>query len=377
MKSDGDKTSKTVAIALTPLDVAAFRDGRPFNAGQMAKSRLPSAQSLAGALRTALMERFGCDFSRFGELMQPGTPYEQALEGAGAPGWIARVAFKGPWLARRNAQGLDVYLPVPANLYREKSTPSKIHCLVPLSEQNKVPGWKPFDDEPRMRPLWPRTKARLERCKGWIGLDGLRRFLAGQSMLSETLVSETEGESLFSFDRRTGIGIDPDALSTQTGLIYAIGFLALAPDVCFYGEMVLPEDAPSDPIGKIEVLAFGGEARRSRIESVERVLWPEAPALKTSQKPFLLLTAPGFWKGGWKPEPLSGRLAGAAVPGHVVISGWDLAKGGPKPSRFGAPAGSVYFSCDELADFPDRLAEENEDRLLGYGTYLKGVWNNG
>lgn len=377
MKNDGKKSSKNVAIALTPLDVAAFRDGRPFNAGQMAKSGLPSAQSLAGAMRTALMERFGCDFSRFGELMQAGTPYEQSLEGAGAPGWIARVTFKGPWLARRNSQGLDVYLPVPANLYREKENHLKIHCLAPIGGAVRAPGWKPLDDEQRMRPLWPRTKARLERCKGWIGLDGLRRFLAGQSMLSETLVSETEGGSLFSFDRRTGIGIDPDALSTQTGLIYAIGFLALAPDVCFYGEMVFPEDAPPDALCGIEVLAFGGEGRRSRIEFVAPVSWPEAPAMKPGQRPFLMLTASGFWKGGWKPESLSGRLAGAAVPGHVVISGWDLAKGGPKPSRFGAPAGSVYFIYDDPADLPDRLAEENEDRLLGYGTYLKGVWNNG
>jgi CRISPR-associated protein Cmr3 len=378
MKSDVGKRSKSVGIALTPLDVTAFRDGRPFNAGQMAQSGLPLPQSLAGAMRTALMEKYNCNFSLFAKTIQAGASYEKALEDAGAPGWISCVAFRGPWLTRRTSQGLlDIHLPAPANLYCEKADDSKLHVLIPLKETEKVPGWKPLADEPRMQPLWPKTGARLERCKGWISLDGLRQFLSGEPVSRRFLVGEAETNSLFAFDRRTGIGIDPDALSTETGLIYAIGFLSLAPDVFFYGEVHLPDEAPSDSFESIETVAFGGEGRRSRLEILSPVSWPESKKSRPGQGSFLLLNSPGFWTSGWKPGSLSGCLAGAAVPGHIAISGWDLARGGPKPTRFGVPVGSIYFICDDKPDLPTELAEDNEDRLLGYGTYLKGVWNNG
>ena len=164
MKSDVGKNSKTVGIALTPLDVTAFRDGRPFNAGQVAQSGLPLPQSLAGAMRTALMEKYNCNFGLFAKTIQAGASYEKALEDAGAPGWISRVAFCGPWLTRRTSQGLDIHLPAPANLYCEKADDSKLHVLVPLKETEKVPGWKPLADEPRMQPLWPRAGYHLMGC---------------------------------------------------------------------------------------------------------------------------------------------------------------------------------------------------------------------
>ncbi len=68
----------------------------------------------------------------------------------------------------------------------------------------------------------------------------------------------------------------------------------------------------------------------------------------------------------------------AAVPGHIAVSGWDLARGGPKPNRFAVPAGSVYFF-----DQPEPFAECNgslcgdDDAMLGWGAFIEGGWSNG
>jgi SOS regulatory protein LexA len=50
-------SSTTVGIALDPLDVLFFRDGRPFTASERLLSGLPLPQTLAGAIRTALLQR--------------------------------------------------------------------------------------------------------------------------------------------------------------------------------------------------------------------------------------------------------------------------------------------------------------------------------
>jgi CRISPR-associated protein Cmr3 len=85
----------------------------------------------------------------------------------------------------------------------------------------------------------------------------------------------------------------------------------------------------------------------------------------------LFLTAPGFFGG---PLPPGIFPIAAAVPGYTAVSGWDLAKGGPKPTRFAAPAGSVYFLEKPLDSFPHALGSQ-EDTALGWGACLTGVWD--
>jgi CRISPR-associated protein Cmr3 len=151
-------------------------------------------------------------------------------------------------------------------------------------------------------------------------------------------------EELFDFDRRTGIGINPDRLSAEEGLIYGATFLALKPEVAFYAEVVIPDDGDWTMLQRIKSVPFGGEGRRVRLEIRDEVYsWPEPVSAHGNQKPLLLLTTPGLFAAGWRPAAIEGRLLAAAVPGSAAVSGWDLARGGPKPNRFAAQAGSTYF----------------------------------
>ena len=50
-----------LGLRLDPLDVLFFRDGRPFGESTRAEGSLPVPQTLAGALRTALLTRAGFD----------------------------------------------------------------------------------------------------------------------------------------------------------------------------------------------------------------------------------------------------------------------------------------------------------------------------
>ena len=87
----------------------------------------------------------------------------------------------------------------------------------------------------------------------------------------------------------------------------------------------------------------------------------------------IMLTSPGIFGDGWKLagtdangrwhfQGASARLACAAVPRLETLSGWDVARGMPKPALRAAPAGSVYWLDDFQGD-PRALAVLQRDGL--------------
>jgi len=113
---------------------------------------------------------------------------------------------------------------------------------------------------------------------------------------------------------------------------------------------------------------------------VDPLDWP-APQLGIPRARVVLLTAAWFADGA-APEALAGaRVAAAAVGRPVVVSGWDLAAGGPKVARRLAPAGSVYWV--ETPGDPDEWARRvhltevsdgEQNRRDGFGLAAVGVW---
>jgi CRISPR-associated protein Cmr3 len=392
--------STRVGLCLEPLDVLFFRDGRPFAAASKVVSGLPTPQVLAGAVRTALLEKYGCDFARLKPAMKDLGAFAPAVAAAFPDcAWIGGVRFRGPWLCRLPDPGrkidLDVFLPVPATLQTPKKGENKpgvpdVLRLKPLKEGG-LPGWAGPG-----RPLWlertagTREYVATEPASGFLdSLDraeevaggrpgettvrasGLKTFLAGG--VPEEKRIHKAGE-FYDFDTRTGIGINPDALTAGDGEIYGIQFLAMK-RACgrqedsfgFYAEVDLPDAAPTDALTGVGFLAFGGEGKRVAVREVEPFEFP-AYAPQAGKKSFLLLTTPSVTTAGGQPYVPEGCVA-AAVNSPVAISGWDLAKGGPKPTRFASPAGSVYF-----LDTPDPVPEQPDE--FGYGCHLQGVWTD-
>jgi len=353
-----------VALALEPLDLLFFRDGRPFEAGIRVGATTIFPQTLAGALRTALLERAGCDFDALARAARKGKSFAQALaEQSTDLAVIATISVGGPWFLR-NGQPL---VPAPASLLHTDE--NKIVRLAPLREpqpgREPLPGWSP--EAPGMLPLWTCSRGKTERLSGYLTLDGVARFLGGGEPTTEQILQPT---ALFETDTRTGIVVGAETLTVETGMIYSAEYLALKPGVSLYAELFGPEPALAEAFANETAIPLGGQNRYVRVRRLSApVEWPRQEGGGAGL--LLLLTTPAPFAARWRPPDVN--LVTAAVPGHVAVSGWDLARAGPKPTRFAVQAGSVYFCRDPTPD-PESLCD-GEDALLGWGRFLRGIWN--
>ncbi|MBI2190385.1 MAG: type III-B CRISPR module-associated protein Cmr3 [Planctomycetes bacterium] len=359
----------TIGLNLQPLDTLFFRDGRPFEAATQAASGLPLPQTLAGALRTWLLRRAGCDFEKLAQAMEQAKKNDKGFAEAVANGQNSEVAaigklrFRGPWFAL-NGQPL---VPAPAILHQIKDS-EEIVRLAPL--KTRLPGWNP--PSPGMLPLWWKGNKPTERLDGYLTRSGLQKFLDGNTPEKDKK-DILEASDLFDFDRRVGIGVEPENLTAEEGQIYAVSLLALKKEVTLYAEIDAPEEALKlFPHQEAAVpIPLGGEGRRVALERIEPVCWPIASP--SEGRALLLLTTPAFFdvrRAGLRQY----QAIAAAVPGYEAVSGWDLAKRGPKPTRFAVKAGSVYFLEKPLNPAPPSLCE-GEDAALGWGGFVTGGWN--
>lgn len=411
-----DSATRRLGLVLQPLDVLFVGDGRPVGGALRGHSRsTPLPQTVAGAVWTALLDLHGCDFARLSQQVQRhGLSFEQALDEQGLPTWIARVAVRGPWLARRHvgsaggsrpaasessdvaaaggtpnepAESLEVFVPAPAVLHRRKKSKGlngqgrsdePLLCLRPLKEGLSLPGWgrTPSAGRLGLRPLWLAGGDQTERAVGLLNLQGLERFLRGEPVRAGELVEQNE---LVGFDHRTGIAIDASTLTARESQLYTSSYLTLAWtsewQAVLYVELTVPPEGEA-AVGRLRTLRLGGESRCVAVQTCQPVRWPDVEP-SDGERWLVVLTTPGLFELGWKPKRLEGRLVAAAVPEGFGVSGWDLARGGPKPARFAVPAGSVYFLDGPATGLPDSLADQPLDRQQGWGCYVRGVWRDG
>lgn len=165
------------------------------------------------------------------------------------------------------------------------------------------------------------------------------------------------------------------------------------------GYRVVSIAASYEPEGLIaftaRVLSLGGERRLASCRDTEARVFACPEQVKTSlasaNRVRLQLATPALFRQGWKPAwseqaGVGLRLVGACVSRRVPLAGWNVFGGSghlgePKPLRWMAPAGSVYFFEVKSGD-PGRLAsrwlesvsDDEQDRRDGHGLALWGVW---
>jgi CRISPR-associated protein Cmr3 len=112
---------------------------------------------------------------------------------------------------------------------------------------------------------------------------------------------------------------------------------------------------------------------------------PDWPAPNISARARVLLLTPALFAEGAVPGEIAGaRVIAAAVGRPQTISGWDMAAGGPKPTRRMAPAGSVYWvdlsGMSEMrrsdwcaAVHFQSVCSDEQDNLDGFGLAVVGV----
>jgi CRISPR-associated protein Cmr3 len=355
------------ALTLRPLDTLFFRDGAPFAAGRRPKSGLPAPQTLMGAIRSHLLLLYEADFAKLSRAARDGATMAESFGAAGAPEWIASIGVRGPWLARSRAGGEvpEVYLPAPRHLRLEAGGERWI-ALTPRKQG--LPGWR---NEHELLPLWHAQSGRAkETAGGFLSANDMEKCLRGETLSKQAIRA---AEELYGYDDKTGIVVDPGTFTAAEGLIYSTRMLALAAGVFLYAELFGPEGCGlREAFARAGPMGFGGESRYVEALPVTPVKWPEVKGERT----LAMLASPALFREGWRPDVIpEERIKGAAVGGPFAVSGWDIARGGPKPARFGVAAGSAYF-VEGAVDFAgDSLCAAPEDVQQGYGFFLKGVWN--
>ena len=379
---EGFKEPERRWLCLEPVDTLFFRDGRPFEPASRAMSGLPNPQVLAGALRTEMLRCADMNLAQLTDCIRNGFGFESALKQVGGclGEQIAKSNFRGPYLGRKDGNGkpdtLFYSAPATLRLAMEEGGGDKIVRLEPHCGAPSLPGWNPRTED--MVPLWFRGKSTLKSLdKGWITRAGMSAFLSGETPRPEDFASSDE---LFGFEDRVGIAIDPGIGAVQEGMIYATRRLVLRSDVRFWAQVKGPAEAlellPKQ--GECRLVPFGGEGRHVSVTGYEMKDGPTTaagtlPAQKSEYGQCLVLVTPAFLNG-WHPSGLN--LLSASVPDHVPVSGWDLARGGPKPTRFAVKAGSVYFLRPENNRLPGSSLGDVHDTSLGWGEYCEGVWHH-
>lgn len=369
-----DTSPKWVGLRLDPLDSLFFRDGRPFDAVNRVAGGLPTPQTLAGAIRTALLARLGFDFTGFARRRKDDpAKFRAALEASGSAEChpVFDAQFRGPWLALASGDdgSASPLLSMPETLKRSKTGGWSI--AKPISS---LPGW---ESSYGLVPLWRTVQADPKADAEWLTLAGLKKFLGGK----ETDITDSDcakRDELTAADHRIGIEIDRDTLTSADGQLYAISLLSLKPKhdgkpVCLYSEIELPMDLASKLDGQL--VPFGGEGKYVRVTKVPAQDWPELD--HQAKHSMWYLATPTFFPKDRSLPSMPGLKAAASGTG-VPVSGWDVARNGPRPTRFAVPAGAVYF-VDGAAK-PNQFlntgneAESNELRQEGWGFALPGHW---
>ena len=377
-------------LLFDPLDVLLFRDGRPFGEANRVVSQLPFPQTIAGAIRTALLRNTGFDFKAFSSLRQSGLNEKEdddaivkKLLACGAKPEIVQAEFRGPWLAKKamNSDGdqksYETLFPFPANLKESINNPDRFLISRPVSADS-VPGWH----HPKsLRPLkfseQPNSKADMKL----LTLRGLLKYLHAFETKTDALDfaagEVVDPKQLYFRDFRVGNRIDPERLATADRELYGVGFLALQRDARIYVEI----NTTTQVVDQIRnhAISIGGEGKYSYVEVCEACNFPTYDASR--KRTVWYLATPTFLDASdHRPIPKSnhGSVVSAASGFGIGVSGWDVTRGGPKKTKFAIPAGAIYFldGPGSAVDFINNDGSEYALLQEGWGFAIQGNWSD-
>lgn len=386
---------KTWTLLFEPLGVLMFRDHRPFDAGRdgIARSRFPYPSVFRGAVRSALFESVGAEFSkpRFGlagdlaELLGDDQQHE-------------RFAIRGPMLARCacaqrscacTKREFEYLLPWPADLV-------EVNRAIGTATQFEVLGARrPSSDSTCYR--WGSGAQELqahETCLPWASgkltkPSGGTRCLTpagGAKYVQGGDLALTEGEdfiaqsAVLQTEQRVGLAratrTPGRTLTAARGMLYTLLTYRLADTARFAVEV----DVDGQHGGLLQEqlraldgrsIRLGGRSGHVRLQVVERSI---APRWNASSGPTKLWAwTPTLWD---PTTPLPGLQHGLGKA--VRLGGFDMRKKQPRPLRGAVDRGAVlHFE----GTGPQAVRESFEQRAKDHGvppdSYGYGHWSTG
>lgn len=373
--------------SIAPRDAVCFRGGAGAIVNVMKTLPFPWPSSVAGLMRT----RAGSDAS--GRFVHSD------------PDSLKQLGSLGPLLLADN----DIFVPAPRDvLYASDASTVSGSGAATLGALQR-----------RLRPIekrdWPVPGAQTDLAKELapVGIEGdavLRKPQPGPpfwswSELQSWLVQPRDhvarsgawmrgdGRSTLprlAVEERVHVSLNDDTGTAAFGALFStegLRFAAHGEDGYRQLELLAGCDAQQLTPG---VVCLGGKGRPSLLREAS-VRLPAAPSalLATSHRTFrVVLLTPALFRQGSMPEqdagsPLGGaRIRAALVPRFEAISGWDLARRRPKPTRRAVPAGSVFWvelpSGVSAREWIQRvwmqpISDEVQDRRDGFGVAVVGV----
>lgn len=345
---------------IEPLDVLFLRGNKLFgDPGSFGECQiLPWPSVAAGAIRSRMLADDQTDLNDFAanKIQHPelGTPKE--------PGAFVLSGF---YLAQRRSEQIELLMPPPADLVISKSDADT------LSIQNLQPTAITLASSAAL-PLMPVLAQGNQRSKPvsgcWLTQAGWQTYLQGCTPTTDQLITSA---NLWKVEPRTGIGMNNQTGSVEEGRLFTTQAVAFQPNVGFIAT-VQGCNPPQDGL-----LRLGGDGRSAAIRPASLNLPAvDYAALCHAKRCRLILTSPGLFTAGWRPNGvdenlqlnlpgITAQLVAAAVPRAETLSGWDLANKQPKTAQKIAPTGSVYWLHD-LQATPESLQHWVE----------QGLWSN-
>ncbi len=390
-------------------------DGRPFAAGLRGRTGgWPHPSLLAGTARTQLIlpDEFDAQGRISHEINQR----------------LLQVRLAGPVPAWRNGdQTWQPAFPAPADALparpEKKSESVEYHPLRPCKTLPAGAGMDSISPELRLYPLLaqnpPAGKPPAQLPRFW-KLSAFRQWLetsAGQSRAwapSDCLMEPLAGS-------RTHVSVNFESQTAEEGLLFSTESLDFGPiiaagdaeeqpgqserpELALFCRLSLPPGLDAQRLRG--AIPMGGEGRLTLWEDSPDLLSDFQPSkdllaqIRSARRLRLSLLTPAWFQHGWLAEWMKAgqwswpggsrlpmRLIAAAVPRPVPISGWDLFLHQPKPTRWLAPAGAVYFfelpegASEEqlrqlwLAAVSDEMPKERSFRQDGFGLAVFGAWD--
>lgn len=333
------------------LDSLFFRGAKPFNSGEggfLDSQFPPTAQTMAGVIRSAIAEAKGVDWPKFKQGQQP----EIAQLIGGSSEDAGSLQFAGPYLFKG---GKRLY-PVPLHVLYDEELRSwgrlgpSDHALRTDQGMRHLP--KVQDGGQGGKPLE----------QAWLHEDDFRRVLQGQS--PQGFYQE---EDLFEAESRTGIGRDNSKRKTEQGLLYFTRHIRLNNDM----KLMMAVDG-ADDIAPASMLRLGGEGRMAHVQVVSPP--PSISQMREIQGQrgvIVLLTHGDFGGKAEPPLPDGVALVSACIGKAVREGGWDYKNSKPKALQSLVPAGSVFFVEGDIARLGMHLGLRNQ---FGYGEIAIGSY---
>ncbi len=366
---------------IEPRDRLILGDGRPKDAvGHRAASLdLPLPTTIAGAIRA----RIGRDAT--GHF---GLSTEQALQ----------IAVHGPLLTELG-QSNGWLVPAPADaLWHKKDDGSFVLRRLrprPLAEgvQSDMPyALQHVAIAPDARPL-PGKPARGPGLWRWSEFERwLSAPLLDQDVPADTPSSPDRpryGLPLPLHDERIHVALEPGGRTAMDGALFSFDGIRLqTPSRARLALTCHCADARLEA----GMLTLGGKRQQSYLDPLEDAAWPEKPSDPPAGDVWrVMLLTPAVFQDGFLPA--KGQLFGqqviaAAVDRPQGLHGWDVRRNktgrqrGPKPLRWMARAGSVYWikapaSDNARADLLTRMwlqpcSDDEQHRRDGLGLIVVG-----